>query len=208
MPTNSLMISKKIAVFTPDESLIIQKKYASKKFKFLSDVDQIKAAKSLLLKIHVITGWTLPTSDILNILIDQFYKKMCEEYSELNLDEIEYAFRKKGTTLEDWGKEINLNLIDKVFISYLAARYEVSVKEERLLPAPERKPWSSEDIVNQYRFDIETAFQAMKKNYQPIIHIYFEETLRADGMMKEEENINDFFARKLDSGCDNLYVKE
>ncbi|MEO8824107.1 MAG: hypothetical protein ABI366_11095 [Ginsengibacter sp.] len=164
--------------------------------------------KTLLLKIHVITGWVLPGAELKNILNDQFHKKIMEEYSELNPDEIEYAFRNKGTGLEDWGKEVNLNLLDKILIPYLDARFAISQNEERLLPVSESIPWNKEDFINKYRSEIEAAFQAMKKGYNPIIHIYFEETLREDGMMLEAENIHEFLVRKLGSNCDNLYVKE
>lgn len=188
--------------------IIIEKKYASKKFKFLSDVEIQFAAKNILLKIHVITGWVLPMVELMNVLVDQFVKKIKEDYAELNPDEMEFAFRSKGTTLKDWGKEMNLNLIDEIMLAYLDERFSVSKKEENMVPVHELRTWTNLDILNQYRSDIESAFQAMKKGYRPLIHIYFESTLRDDEMMLKEETLGEFFVRKLGSGCSNLYTKE
>lgn len=193
---------------TGDEKVIIEKKYASKKIKYLTDLEILYAVKNILLKIHVITGWVLPVAELMNILIDQFFKKIKEDYNDLNPDEIEHAFRSKGTKIKDWGKEMNLNLIDEVLSLYIENRFEISDKEEKLLPPPAYKSWTNEDILNKYRSEIEVCFQALRKGYRPIIHIYFEETLRNDGMMEDNENISEFFVRKLNSGTENLYIKE
>lgn len=89
---------------------------------------------AMLLKISVITGWTLPTEILLNLLEDQFKKKMLESYAECNAEEVEYAFRNYGCYVKDWGKQINLNLIDEVMRPYLAKRREQSVVEEHAAP--------------------------------------------------------------------------
>lgn len=196
------------SVLTNEEKIIVEKKYSSIKFKFLNDVEKVKLITNLVLKIHVITGWVLPENEIMEVFVEQFFKKVTEEYSSLNKDEFEHAFRSLGTTIEDWGKEMNLNLIDKVLRQYLETRFEISEKEEKQLPPPEIKSWTNEDILNKYRSEIEICFQALKRGYYPIIHIYFEETLSNDGMMIEEENISEFFVRKLGDGTKNLYIKE
>lgn len=86
-------------------------------------------AKALLLKINVITGWIV-LDDTIEILVDQFHKKLTESYKNCNPDEIEYAFRNYGTVVKDWGKQMNLSLIDEVMISYLSRRAELSRLEE------------------------------------------------------------------------------
>lgn len=85
---------------------------------------------ALLLKIHAITGWVLPEKTILTVFQDQFRKKLAESYSHCNPDEIEYAFRNEGTAIKDWGKQMNLSLIDEVMIPYLSRRFELSRLEE------------------------------------------------------------------------------
>lgn len=88
-------------------------------------------ADALLLKIHAITGWTIPEKTILTVFTDQFKKKIIESYPRCNPEEIEYAFRSGGTTVKDWGKQINLSLIDEVMKPYLHTRYELSRIEEQ-----------------------------------------------------------------------------
>lgn len=91
-------------------------------------------SKAAILKIHVITGWMVPANELLNVLIDQFQKKMIEGYPTINPDELEYAFRTYGTTVKDWGKQMNLSLVDEVLIPYMAARQTVSQIEEQAKP--------------------------------------------------------------------------
>lgn len=88
-------------------------------------------ADSLLLKINSITGWVLPEDAGLTIITDQFRKKLIESYANCNPDEIEYAFRNYGTAVKDWGKQMNLSLIDEVMIPYLERRMELSRLEEQ-----------------------------------------------------------------------------
>lgn len=87
---------------------------------------------SLLIKIHMITGWSIPASELRNVLSDQLQKHLEEKYSELNVDEIEYAFRDTGTTTKDWGKTLNLSMIDEVLIPYLNKRLTVSETEAKV----------------------------------------------------------------------------
>lgn len=89
--------------------------------------------KALLLKINVITGWVIP-EDTLEILVDQFRKKLTESYPNCNPGEVEYAFRNYGTGVKDWGKQMNLSLIDEVMIPYLNRRLELSRIEEQKAP--------------------------------------------------------------------------
>lgn len=83
----------------------------------------------LLLIIHVITGWTVPAGELMSILTDQFSKKCLESYPNVNPGEMEYAFR-NNTTVKDWGKAMNLALIDEVMLPYLERRFELSRIEE------------------------------------------------------------------------------
>jgi len=105
----------------------------------MQPADILVNSKALLLRISVITGWVNPEGPMLNILVDQFSKKLAESYKNVNADEVEYAFRTYGTTVKDWGKQMNLSLIDEVMITYLQSRKEISAKEEQkaLLGTPE-----------------------------------------------------------------------
>lgn len=98
------------------------------------------AAQTLLLKIHAIKGWTIPVSELMDILIDQFQHKLEDRYQNVTIAEIEYAFR-NSTDVKDWGKAMNLSLIDEVVIPYLDNRFDLSQQEEKL-----KKPIMIEDI--------------------------------------------------------------
>lgn len=119
--------------------------YSSKRIRDLSDVELSKKAKELLLRIHVVTGWTIPDNEILLLLVDEFQKKLVNDYAEINDNEIMQAFRQYGTTLKDWGKNMNLNLIEVVMTQYLNERYRLNMSLEAKviadntpkLPAPE-----------------------------------------------------------------------
>lgn len=127
--SNYLECSK--TTLEPEEAKILQAKYSGTQFGKMiwSDVDTW--AKALLMKINAITGWVIPEEN-LEILLDQFRKKLVESYGNCNPEEIEYAFRNYGTLVKDWGKQMNLSLIDEVMIPYLSRRREVSQREEAI----------------------------------------------------------------------------
>jgi hypothetical protein len=113
---------------------ILRAKYGATRFRNMNDEQIDLWGDAMLLKIAVITGWTLPTDALQNILVDQFKKKMLESYADCNPEEIEYAFRNYGCQMKDWGKQLNLALIDEVIQPYLRKRREQSVVEEHAAP--------------------------------------------------------------------------
>jgi len=164
--------------------------------------------KALLLKIHVITGWVIPSTDLLNILVDQFGKKLVEDYSDLNTDEIEYAFRKSGTTIQDWGKGMNLNLLDQVLIPYVGERLRASAVEEKVKSNPQQVIMSDEQITNKRRAELEVAYQAMRMGKYPLIYDYYAELLVEDGFIQDPVEMTDFFVNCLGNDVKNLYTNE
>lgn len=129
-------------------------KYQAKPFGLLTDTELQQTVSVLILKIYVITGWAVPQKELKNILIDQLTKKMKEGYSNMNEAEVEFAFR-NNLTVKDWGKSINLVLIDEVLSGYLDKREDVSRAEERyrLAPPPDVKEveLSDEDFIEANR---------------------------------------------------------
>ncbi len=93
--------------------------------------ERTKWAIGLLAKISVITGWSVPENEALNILADQFEKKLFESFQNVNPDEVEYAFRNRSNEVKDWGKNLNLSLVDDVMIPYLEKRKIISQIEEQ-----------------------------------------------------------------------------
>lgn len=117
-----------------EENKVIEMKYAATPFCKMTSEEREISAHSIILKIHVITGWTIPASDrLLDVIVNQFEKKLNEKYRNVNAEEIEYAFRNRGLEIKDWGKELNLTMIDEVMLPYLNHRFELSRAEESLL---------------------------------------------------------------------------
>jgi len=142
---------------------IVNRKYASKQIGMMDDKEISKWGPRLLKLIHVVTGWRLPSGDDLILLLDQFQKKMVESYGNTTVEEIEYVFREQPSSVEAYGTNLNLGLIDKIMIPYLERRMEVSNLEARInqpkLPAKPAKPITDQEMVQIAFF----VYQNMKK---------------------------------------------
>lgn len=192
------------------EETILKVKYAAPVV-FRLDPDKLaKEVKALIIKMNIITGWTYPDDNLYQaILEDQLRKKLTEDYPDLNFTEMEYAFRHFGTVVKDWGKSINLSLIDEVLITYKQSRMEVSNKEERTVNPPEQVIYTDEQLDDIYRGDVESKYQLMRNGVIPSeLPDYFKEILVKDGLMKEDDKLADFFVNRLGKGFANIYVKE
>lgn len=165
----------------------------------------------MAVKIHIITGWQLPPADFLDILIDQFSKKLLEDYPQLNVDEVEYAFRSIGTGVKDWGKSMNLSLIDEVLREYCNTRFELSQQEERATDKPVQKLYTQEQLDNMHREDIENFYQRCLRGITPPRELpeYYKEILVKDRLIHPDSNdLHAFFAWNLNNGSKNIYVEE
>jgi hypothetical protein len=173
---------------TPEEQNIIALKYKGKRIEFMSPDELTKWTKALLLKINVITGWAVPDNDArYRVLLDQFQKQLSEKYFELNPDEIEFAFRNEGTLIEDWGKDMNLNLIDKILLKYLSNRYKVSSAEEQLMMEKNKGEFDLKTSVD-WRAQVEDNFQHFiygSKYFRREMHPFEYSQLEDDGFIQK-----------------------
>jgi hypothetical protein len=146
-----------------DEKKVIEYKYASPKISEMSPQELQAWGKALALKIHVITGWSIPNHEaLLNILQDQLMKSFQEKFSDLNPDEIEYAFRSR-TDVQDWGKQMNLQLIDSVLMPYLNERYRISDQERQINYFKRKREFDFHNDIN-WRGLIEEDYQRFLHN--------------------------------------------
>lgn len=189
---------------TPEENRMISLKYQSKRIGEMDLGELAIQVDRILLKVNIITGWVNPSGATLKVLQEQFAKKLLEDYQQLNPDEIEYAFRSAGTTIEDWGKTMNLNLIDKVLIPYTEKRYDLSRVEE-VKKKPEQKVYSEEQLRNIWREDVENFFQRLRNGKKSSVPHYFNEILDHDELLHENETVDLFFVRRLNDGSENIY---
>lgn len=183
-PGNSLKAYMETLRLRPDEKRILELKYASIPFGKMDARSLLKHSKALLLRIHVITGWTLPSDEFLGILIDQFQKKLLESYPNVNTDEIEAAFRKNSSSVKDWGRSFNLGLLDQVIVPYLDERYELSKLEEKMqkeithLPVPQITEqeivdiaWDVWNVTGRLDYISESAYEVLVKNSLIVLSI-------------------------------------
>lgn len=164
-------------------------------------------AKATLLKIHVITGWTIPKDDLMKILLDQFIKKLVESYPNVNPVEMEYAFRNYGTTVKDWGKSMNLALIDEVMIPYMADRKHLSHEVEERKETPPMTVYTDEQLDNFHREWTEEFYQRIRKGSVEDVPDYSRKILTKDGLIKNGGEADLFFVNRLNKGIENVYKK-
>lgn len=118
---------------TQSEQRVLGMKYKSKRIGEMDGFALSRQCKGLALKICVITGWQIPdNAEYVTIFDDQIKKKCIDDWQDINFDELEYAMRTYGVKLKDWGKALNLSLIDSCITDYLRERDEASILEERM----------------------------------------------------------------------------
>lgn len=140
-------------------------KYSAVPFAQYPDIELIKKVSVLLLKIHVIAGWVIPQKELQDILVDQLFKKIRESYGTVNEQEFEAAFR-NNLSVKDWGKNINLVLIDTVLSEYLDRRADVSRMEEHYrLAAKELPPPPEDELTDEDFIEANRAVYQLTKSY-------------------------------------------
>lgn len=189
---------------------MIALKYCMKSFGQMTINEMKDWAEKLLIKIHIITGWQIPPEEIMFVLVEQWQKKIFESYTALNPEEIEHAFRMHGTQVEDFGKSLNLNLIDKVLLPYINQRFKISederkVREKEYIPAI--KIFSQQELDDSAREDAERQYQMFLRGYTLRGVELIRAILLADEMIKPLEPITEFFKRKAEAGCEHIYIK-
>lgn len=115
------------AAFSSEEKNILKVAYSEERIGKMTDsVKFHNGAQALLVRITLITGWELPKDEMLLVFLDEFKKWLVEILPDVNFSEISAAIRKYGTTIKDWGKKLNLNLIYQAVVPYLNERYDAS----------------------------------------------------------------------------------
>lgn len=176
----------------------------------LDPVQRLSAIKYLVLQICVVTGWAPPQAELKNILVQEFEKLLLENYPILNVNEIGLAFRRYGTKVKDWGKEMNLSLITDVLDSYWGERSESkkSANHEALIASGERI-LTEEDMDNEIRGQIQ-AFLTYKwqgkKN--PLWMPQWGEILVKDGFIRDVSQTDQFIDFLIKNEVKEIYAKD
>ena len=185
---------------------ILKAKYAAKFFSLHTENEQILLATDLMMRIAFITGWVMPTADMLKIAKEELIKKINEDYPNLNCGEITFAFRNYGTTVEDWGKTFNLNLFDKVLPKYLLERNEASNLEFRIKSKPlEQEIKNKDELDNEARQRAVEFYERIKNGKISDIPTDVANILMLDYNI-DPSNLVDFIVKMVNENK-NFYTK-
>ncbi len=110
-------------------------KYTGSRLGSMSAIRYSGAVDGLMAKFTAIAGWRIPdmpgADKYEKVFEDQLKKYVWETCGDLTLAELEYAVRRYGVNLSDWGKPMHLGLIDPCVSQYKLQREELSKVEER-----------------------------------------------------------------------------
>ncbi len=115
------------------ETTVIKLKYAQPPICAMAPEVGLTYVQGLVKRIHVITGWAIPElEEDRHILFSEMYNHLVETWPSFNAEEIAYSVRTYGPEIENWGKNINLVLLDKCIGKYYThERQEASKREEQ-----------------------------------------------------------------------------
>jgi len=191
------------------ELSVIENKFQAPPISKLDPYQRLSAVRALILKITVITGWNVPHSEMMTILVDQFLKLILERYAWINVVEVEYAFRNHGTKIKDWGKEMNLSLITEVLDSYIDSTSEiVEYAHKTAQNDPQGHVWTDEEMDNEIRGKIQAFLDYKwdgKKN--PLWLEHWGEILIKDGFIKDITQVEGFLDYLITKQIKTLYEK-
>jgi hypothetical protein len=110
-------------------------KYTGSRLGSMSAIHYSGAVDGLMAKFTAIAGWRIPdmpgADKYEKVFEDQLKKYVWETCGDLTLAELEYAVRRYGVNMSDWGKPMHLGLIDPCISQYKIQREELSKVEEQ-----------------------------------------------------------------------------
>lgn len=109
---------------------IAEVKYSGPRFSNIDTLDIPLVTKTLLAQICTITGWLMPENKFAQQALVKEFQCYCMEIADdMTPDEVRYAMRHYALGIKDWGKAVNLQMINEPLIEYRNARAELSEME-------------------------------------------------------------------------------
>lgn len=142
-------------------------------FKYMIESEKSSAINEMLINICGITGWTVPSDEMLLVFINQMNIKISESFYYMNVSEILYAFRTYGSQVKNWGSSMSVVLINQVIDLYKEERDRVvktviNAVDAKQLPPPQKMTESDwEEFESMIRESFLTG--KLKKQMLPII---------------------------------------
>lgn len=194
---------------TKEQKNILIVKYTGRRIEQMNDKELGIGTELTLIKISIITGWQIPDHEMYSrVLIEEMLNKFKEAYGDLTFAEILYAMRNFGSAVEDYGKAINLSLIDKVINAYRAERIKASQEEEKNIIPEEQKIFTQEELDNSAREVAQLTYSRYLSGgelFNPEIN---KAILMKDNYMKEGQTVVEFFKACASVGMVEIYVKQ
>jgi hypothetical protein len=174
-------------------------------------VEDIKEVLRLVMVKIGLRAQNWPTDEEKFVLIEHVIKN----FGGHTCEEIKLAFDMAIQGMLKFEEDQSVNCYENfscLYFSNIMNAYREWAKEsykliEKNIKPGKQKIYSDEEILNGRRQEIETCFQAMKQGYYPIIHVYFDQVLRDDGLLKEGETALEFLNKHLNAETENIYVK-
>ena len=150
----------------------------------------------------------IPQQEDASFLIGQIKKN----FAGNRLSEIQLAFDLAvNGQLDIEDKEINAYqdftfiYFSRVFNSY---RRWAAVEYKQIEDKPQQKIYTTEQLENIQRLDVEAFYQRCRKGITPPKELpeYYKTILVKDGVMAEHHNLEDYFALMLGKGQENIYI--
>ena len=174
----------------------------------MNENEIIVGAELSLFDISVITGWVIPDHEVYKEkLITQLVLKLKESYHDMNFSEISYAMRKYCSEVEDYGKSVNLALIDKVVKKYKAERMVVS-EIELSLTKEKQVVYTAEQLDEAERENAQRAYERYLKGQELLSPEMNSGILIRDGYIRHESEVLRFFEFCQLNKIQNIYVHE
>jgi hypothetical protein len=156
LPKFQALLSK----VTPEQGDILKAKYNGINFGSMGSTELTTASAALLAGIKIITGWTIPTGQGLELLKAYLAAELKKEYTTLTVKEVELAFKLHAAKVIEYGKDLSIALFNKVMDFYFVDRNEAcTIESTEMLRIEESKKLTEEQIANIGRSNVEESYQ-------------------------------------------------
>src|SRR5574339_316517 len=205
LPARLLTSTNFINGLKSEELEMLRVKYDGKRIMALGPGAVELGAEILLADSGIITGWTVPDHALYKKkLLTEIVAWLQDMADDFTFAEIKYALRKYCGEVKDYGKPVNLSLLNNIIKMYRGDREELSRREEFANP-PKQRIFDHEDYKNFAREDAQICFAWFLKGVMVGSHEDHEQILREDGLLLQDELVTNMFKRRMEKGITAIY---
>lgn len=206
-----LILQRRSGNLADKELSIINASLTGQKIRDLPEQEIGATSMRLLFSISVITGWEIPNNDAYQeTLTRQLYLKIKESYGSCTEEEILYAMRNYSQGVEEYGKPINLKLIDDVMVKYISEKQQLAnyLERKRQDENEERKTeYTEEHYKNDLRKNAQISYRIFLSGVVPRSVEAHRNILKEDQLINDDEkSIIEYFTEWKSRGVENIYI--